>query len=245
MRPWRLAIGLALFVMVGAWSEARADDTKSAVSPNRLKLPKGPGSLEGVGENVEPNLSMGLMSYGVPIELPAGHNGHSPSLRLAYSSGSGNSSVGIGWSLAVPSIERMTVRGVPRYTTDDLMAAGGSDELVPVERGADRIVYRARFEGGFVRYTWFHPGAGGYWLAEYPDGKRAYFGDPRRYRGAKRHRRRSCRHLPLAARRADRHARPPHRLRVRAQPVRGQPPADDPMGRTSRRHLPLRRPARL
>lgn len=56
---WATLAALACALL--APSAVRAEE-KSAVSPNRLKLPKGPGSLEGVGENVEPNLSMGLMT---------------------------------------------------------------------------------------------------------------------------------------------------------------------------------------
>lgn len=136
-------VGLASLVALtlGVPARAAADD-KSGVSPNRLKLPKGPGSLEGVGENVTPELSIGLMAYGIPIDLPPGHNGHTPSLRLSYSSGGGASAVGFGWSLSVPSIERMTSRGLPKYVPDDLVAAGGGDELVAVSRSPDRVVYR-------------------------------------------------------------------------------------------------------
>ena len=39
----------------------------SGISPSVLVLPKGPGSLGGVGENVKANLNMGLMSYSIPI----------------------------------------------------------------------------------------------------------------------------------------------------------------------------------
>lgn len=155
--------------------DAQAQD-KSALTPSRLHLPKGPGSLEGIGENVEPNLNMGLASYGVAIDLPEGYAGATPALRLVYSSGAGNSDVGLGWSLSVPSIERMTSRGLPRYSQSDLIAANGSDELVRV---ASTGTYRARFEGGFVRYTWVDSaadGRGGYWTAEYPDGRVGYFG---------------------------------------------------------------------
>jgi len=164
--------------MVLANPQDAAADDKSGVAPTRLKLPKGPGSLEGVGENVSPELSMGLMSYGVPLELPAGRNGMGPSMRLSYSSGGGNSAVGFGWSLSVPSIERMTSKGLPLYSRDDLIASGGGDELVVVQTAPGRIVYRARYEGGFVRYTWTvgADGADGYWKAEYPDGKTAWFG---------------------------------------------------------------------
>src|SRR5688500_11674831 len=95
-----LVLGLCL-----AATSARAEAT-SRTAASRLKLPTGPGSIEGIGENVEPNLSMGLMTYGVPIALPPGYDGATPALRLSYSSGAGNSAVGLSWSLAVPSIER-------------------------------------------------------------------------------------------------------------------------------------------
>ncbi|MBN2195751.1 MAG: VCBS repeat-containing protein, partial [Polyangiaceae bacterium] len=146
------------------------------MSPSHLKLPDGPGSLEGVGENVEPNLTMGLASYGIPIALPGGYRTLSVSLRLAYSSGSGSSVAGMGWSLGVPTIERMTSRGLPRYDTDDVFAGASGEELV---RLPDTSTYRARHEGGFVRYTWFDEtgdGTSGYWQAEFPDGTVGYFG---------------------------------------------------------------------
>src|SRR5262249_14969912 len=89
-----LLIAATCAAVLTASGAARADD-KSGVSPTRLHLPKGPGSLEGVGENAEPNLSMGLMEYGVPVALPKGYEGASPSLRFAYSSGAGNGTLSI------------------------------------------------------------------------------------------------------------------------------------------------------
>lgn len=154
-------------------SGASAED-KNGLSPSRLKLPKGPGSLEGIGENIELNLNMGLMSYGVPIKLPQGYEKLSPKLRLSYQSGGGNSTIGLGWSLSVPSIERMTSKGLPQYTAADHMSAG--EELVKVSEDGSRAVYRARIEGQFIRYTWYNPGAQGYWTAEHPDGTISYYG---------------------------------------------------------------------
>ncbi len=171
---WTMVLAsMGLGTLAGpAWA-----DDQSAVGPTHLKLPQGPGSLEGLGENVEPNLSMGLMSYGVPIAVPNGYPGLAPSLRIAYSSGSSSSVVGMGWSFAPPSIERMTSQGLPHYTTEDRFAANGSDELVRVDERAN--VYRARFESGFVRYSWVDEagdGRGGFWIADYPDGRVGYFG---------------------------------------------------------------------
>ena len=171
----RGAVGcLALLAMLGMAGRLRAAD-KSGVSPDRVRLPKGPGSLEGVGENVDTNLNMGLMSYRVPVVAPTGYPGLTPNLSLVYNSGAGNSELGVGWSLPLSSIERMTARGLPHFTIDDVFVANGSDELVRVSHDG---VYRARFEKGFVRYTFMDSmdGADGYFRAEYPDGRIGYFG---------------------------------------------------------------------
>ncbi|HEY5960840.1 MAG TPA: SpvB/TcaC N-terminal domain-containing protein [Polyangiaceae bacterium] len=118
-------IALLFATLVVIFARTGMAQDKSAVSPSRLHLPKGPGSLEGIGENVEPNLNMGLASYGVAIDLPEGYGGATPSLHLVYNSGAGNSDVGLGWSLSVPSIERMTSRGLPRYVTGAGIVANG------------------------------------------------------------------------------------------------------------------------
>ena len=157
------------------WSTASLAAT--GVSEERLSLPRGPGSLEGIGENISLNLNMGAMTYHVPIEVPAGFPGATPQVSLDYSSANGTSLVGMGWSLALPSIERLTVRGLPRYTTDDEFSVDGGEELVHVA-GPEPRTYRARFEKGFIRYTWHDAGAGaeGWWQAEHPDGRSSTYG---------------------------------------------------------------------
>ncbi|MEO1272577.1 MAG: SpvB/TcaC N-terminal domain-containing protein, partial [Myxococcota bacterium] len=80
----------------------------TGVSDDRVSLPEGPGSLEGIGENVELDPNMGVMRYSVPIEVPGGFPGMTPSLALAYSSGNGSGVLGMGWMLDMPYVERMT-----------------------------------------------------------------------------------------------------------------------------------------
>lgn len=169
-----LFLGVSFIFHVDSWAN-------SGVSPNVLVLPTGPGSLGGVGENVNVNLNMGLMTYSIPIRVPAGRQGHSPQLRLTYSSSSGSGTVGMGWSLGgVPSIERLTVRGLPQYgqkvrsalQRKDRFYAGG--ELVHIKQTP---FYRSRFEGSFIRYRWHHTGdQKGYWTAERKDGSIAFYG---------------------------------------------------------------------
>lgn len=152
-----------------------AGANKSGVSPNVLSLPSGPGSLGGVGENVQANLNMGLMSYQVKVVVPKGRGAATPNPSITYSSSAGSGLVGIGWNFSTgSSIERATVRGLPTYTNQDLFYAGG--ELVKIP---DSPFYRARYEGGFVRYRWFQSSATdqkGYWVAEYPNGSKGYYG---------------------------------------------------------------------
>ncbi|MCB9643752.1 MAG: VCBS repeat-containing protein [Myxococcales bacterium] len=149
--------------------------SSSGVAPNVLVLPTGPGSISGMGENVQANLNMGLMSYPVKIIVPKGRGTATPTISVVYSSSAGAGMMGIGWNLnAGGSVERLTVRGLPTYTNADQFYAGG--ELVKIPNST---VYRARMESGFVRYQWIQQDANdqkGYWLAEYPDGSKGYYG---------------------------------------------------------------------
>src|SRR5262245_15601022 len=143
-----LARNYLIFVLATALAAmpvaASAEEGKSALSPTKLSLPKGPGSIEGIGQNAELNLVQGAATFKIPFTLPAGHAGFTPSLGLLYHSGSGNSVVGIGWTLGVPSIERMTSKGLPNYGASDLFASDNGDELVRVSDYP--AVYRARAE---------------------------------------------------------------------------------------------------
>jgi RHS repeat-associated protein len=155
-------------------------DFSTGVSDDRVSLPEGPGSLEGIGDNVSVDANMGLMHHSVPIVVPEGFPGVTPSLALSYSSGGGNSLCGVGWSLELPTLERMTSFGLPEYDEADLFAANGSEQLVrisPLTIPANQpALYRSRFEKGFVRYLWHGRGRAGYWEAQFPDGRRGYFG---------------------------------------------------------------------
>ncbi|MFN3200502.1 MAG: toxin TcdB middle/N-terminal domain-containing protein [Bradymonadia bacterium] len=147
---------------------------QTGVSDDRVSLPEGPGSLEGIGDNAGISASRGAMNFAVGIDVPAGFPGITPNLSIAYNSGGSAGIMGIGWDMSVPFMERMTQWGLPKYTADDDFVANGGDQLVHVGEG----VYRARIEGGFVRYLWIDRGDGtqGYWVAEQPDGIKMYFG---------------------------------------------------------------------
>ena len=169
---WTIARRVAALGLVAALAPTSAF-AQTGVDDDRVSLPEGPGSIEGVGDNVEIDPNMGSMSYGVSVLVPQGVNGMTPAVGLNYSSAAGSSVVGVGWSMPMKSIERMTSRGLPTYGAEDYFAADGGDELVLVSAKDGKQVYRERFEGSFIQYTWHDVGEGeaGYWTAEYKRSK--------------------------------------------------------------------------
>ena len=167
---------LFLFLAQTSWA---AD--KSGVSPNSISLPKGPGSIEGLGESFQPSLNTGTAKYGIGLTLPPGVAGHQPSLGLNYEGGGGNGPLGFGWDLSLPSIQRRTDKGVPTYGADmgfprsDVFINESKEELVP----QTNEFFFCKNESSFVRYRFVpsptSPGQG-HWEATAPDGTRLEFG---------------------------------------------------------------------
>jgi RHS repeat-associated protein len=155
----------ALLAAALALPAAAAD--KSSSRPGVISVPRGPGSIEGLGESFEANLNAGSVRETVPIALPPGTNGLAPSLALAYDSGFGNGPLGIGWSLGVSTVQVQTEKGLPRYDGTDRFLLDGA-ELVPVGGG----VYRLKHEGRFVRVR----RAGDGWQVDAPDGRTLRYG---------------------------------------------------------------------
>src|SRR5688572_20956413 len=111
--PVALRCLLGLLVTLATFPTFAAD--KNGVSPNSISLPKGPGSIEGLGDSFQPTLNTGTAKYGLGIKLPPGTAGHQPSLGLSYDGGGGNGPLGYGWSLSVPHIQRQSDEGIPTY----------------------------------------------------------------------------------------------------------------------------------
>lgn len=150
-------------------AEAR---NRSGVRPEVMGLPSGPGSVEGLGTAFEPSPQSGTGANSISIKVPPGVAGFTPSVVLRYSSGSGNGVLGLGWSLAMPSIVRDVDRRLPRYDATDSfvlrgLGGGASEELVTDDDGN----YRFRIEGSFVRVTRVGDG----WEARDRSGTRYFF----------------------------------------------------------------------
>jgi RHS repeat-associated protein len=144
---------------------------KSGVKPQVISLPSGPGSLEGLGENFEPNLSTGTSSYPVKFTAAPGRVGFQPELSLNYNGGNANGPWGMGWALSIPAIQRRTEDGLPTYddATDQFVYSSG-EKLVALRDGT----YRFENEGTFMRFRRLE---GGGWEAHTPDGVRYVFGE--------------------------------------------------------------------
>mgnify|MGYP000892155033 CR=1 FL=1 len=174
--PVDLAGRVALLVLallgLGFLPSHAAD--KNGVSPSAISLPKGPGSIEGLGDSFQPTLNTGTARHRIGIQLPPGTAGHQPSLALNYDGGGANGPLGYGWGLTVPHIQRQTDKGIPTYGQSpgfprtDRFVTESREELVPTEDG----FFYCENESDFIRYR----PAGDHWEATAPDGTRLEFG---------------------------------------------------------------------
>lgn len=134
-----------------------------------INLPKGGGAIQGIGEKFQANPVTGTGSMSVPIAMSPGRGGFTPQLALSYDSGAGNSPLGLGWNIGLPTITRKTSKGLPEYDglpkyydgeESDVFLLSGAEDLVPVLEngeaytridGAYKVYrYRPRIEGLFA-----------------------------------------------------------------------------------------------
>mgnify|MGYP001568347349 CR=1 FL=1 len=112
-QPFFAASAVAAVLLLAHAPSAQAQQVAAGtISPTTLKLPDGPGSVAGLTDGASAQLFSGQVQYAVPFDLPAA-GGLGPAVLLEYAGGTGNSSVGVGWSLAVPAIRRSLRQGVP------------------------------------------------------------------------------------------------------------------------------------
>ncbi|MGD2109039.1 MAG: SpvB/TcaC N-terminal domain-containing protein, partial [Phycisphaerae bacterium] len=145
----------ALFAgLLGAPALAAQD--KNGVAAVAISRPTGPGSLEGLGDAFQPALNTGMAKYTVPIALPEGIAGFTPTIALSYDAGRGFGIAGMGWSFGPGCIRRQTDEGLPRYgeapdgeDIPDRFLGMEGEELVRLQSG----YYLAKVEKLFIRYA--------------------------------------------------------------------------------------------
>jgi RHS repeat-associated protein len=146
-------------------------------SNQTIALPKGGGSLHGIGEKFSPDLHTGTGNFTVPISLPPGRNGFQPQSNLVYSTGNGNGAFGLGWNLSIPGVSRKTSKGVPVYDDNrDVFILSGAEDLVPVRKEGTTTHYRPRTEGLFAKILYHRDPANSYWEVRNKDGLVSFYG---------------------------------------------------------------------
>lgn len=108
----------------------------NAIQIPEISLPKSGGALKGIDEKFEVNVAKGTAGFNIPLPVTPGRNGFSPSLSLSYNSVGRNSPFGLGWSVALPSIQRKTDKRLPQYRDgqkgeEDIFIFSGAEDLVP------------------------------------------------------------------------------------------------------------------
>ena len=132
----------------------------SKIATTQLSLPKGGGAIQGIGQTFQSNEFTGTAALSVPIPTTP-CRGFEPQLSVEYSSGSGNGTFGLGFSLAIPNISRQTSKAIPKYDETDTFLISNAEDLVPIP-GEPRTVtleninytvtcYRPRVEGLFAK----------------------------------------------------------------------------------------------
>ena len=141
MRSLRFACA-ALAALVPTAAFAMGGPSPGAVTAQTVKLPSGPGSVRGLADNASVSAFTGQVTYAVPIDLPAGPGGLTPSLSFGYDGGLGNGPLGVGWGMAQAGIQRSLRLGVPHYDATDeieLFGLGAGGQVVSLASGELRI----------------------------------------------------------------------------------------------------------
>jgi|GEM_PF-1170765 len=145
-----------------------------------LQLPEGPSPISfnpnsikelkvanpGVGiprlDGLKPSQT-GDASFNIPLKIPQGRGGATPSLALSYSSELSNGWMGKGFNISTPCISIDTRFGLPEYKGSDTYMHRG-EELVFIHNDAKGSLYKPRKSSSFERIYWVRGGSSyDYW----------------------------------------------------------------------------------
>ena len=121
------------------------------IQVQKPSLPKGGGSVQGMGETFAPNEFSGSAAMNIPLPISACRE-FEPVMSLNYSIGNGNSAFGLGWELSTPEIVRRTSNEIPHYTNDDTFLYTTEDYLVPRMTTSGTPILRRM--GNYTVYTY-------------------------------------------------------------------------------------------
>ncbi len=143
-----------------------------------ISLPKGGGSVSGLGEKFSPDLHTGTGNFSIPISIPKGRNGFQPELNLQYSTGNPNGILGLGWNLSIPNVSRKTSKGIPVYDDcKDTFVLSGFEDLVNVSDTSKKTRFRPRTEGVFAEISFIKNATDSYWEVRNQNGLISIYGN--------------------------------------------------------------------
>ena len=182
---WGRAVGTLLLAVaspVVAQAQLAPGPNKTGVGPTAVMLPSGPGSITGFGAGYDWRVAgnKGAYRYSIEVAAPPGPAGIAPAVSVTYGTDLGMDSLGLGWRLDLPFVERDTTRRLPVYdgTSARLGRVFPEDGGVFLTEDGARVrrddtgAYFAEHERSFVRYR--REGEG--WRAQYPDGQQLFLG---------------------------------------------------------------------
>lgn len=179
---------------IQAFGEDPSRQKSNLVQAPSITLPKGGGAIKSIDEKFQVNPSNGTASFSIPLPLTPGRGGAAPSLSLAYNSGSGNGTFGVGWGIDIAGISRRTDKALPQYRDaeeSDTFILSGAEDLVPLmtqdasgnwARDTETVNgvvvsrYRPRIESGFARIERLDDGGNVYWRTTTKDNVVSVFG---------------------------------------------------------------------
>lgn len=126
------------------------------------------------GVNISEPTNTGGTNVNIPIQTPPGRNGIAPNLSLSYSSGRGNSWIGLGWDLSLGAIQRSTKKGLNYNINDFVVVMNGSTSDIVARGDWGTNYYGAKIEKDFNRY-YYNPSSGG-WEVTAKNGTKYYYG---------------------------------------------------------------------
>lgn len=111
-------------------------ENHQSINISEISLPRGGGSIKGLGETFQPNLFSGTGSHTIPFPISKAR-GLEPEISITYNSGSGNGSFGMGYSLGLEKITLRTEQCIPKYDDKDIYLLNGT-ELVKNNENSEK-----------------------------------------------------------------------------------------------------------
>lgn len=157
------------------------ENNNPLITVPQVSLPKGGGSLKGLGETFQPNSFSGTGSLSIPI-YTSPCRGFEPKLTLDYHSASGNGSFGLGFLLSIPNISRKTEKKLPKYDYSDTFVLSNAEDLVAIkstkssDEKYDIVLYQPRIEGVFAKIEYWKSFNESFWKVTTKDNITSIFG---------------------------------------------------------------------